>query len=103
MRSYKVFRTGLRTLSDHARIPAADIARVAEKVNGVRSIHAVRTRGTEAEVYCDLHVLVDPQMTVLAAHDLGDEVEGVVAAAFPQIKEVLVHIEPDTAAERAEG
>ena len=96
-----VFRTGLRTLSDHARIPAADIARVAEKVNGVRSIHAVRTRGTEAEVYCDLHVLVDPQMTVLAAHDLGDEVEGVVA--FPQIKEVLVHIEPDTAAERAEG
>ena len=81
----------------------ADIARVAEKVNGVRSIHAVRTRGTEAEVYCDLHVLVDPQMTVLAAHDLGDEVEGVVAAAFPQIKEVLVHIEPDTAAERAEG
>ncbi len=70
-------------------------------MNGVRSIHAVRTRGTEAEVYCDLHVLVDPQMTVLAAHDLGDEVEGVVAAAFPQIKEVLVHIEPDTAAERA--
>ena len=33
----------------------------------------------------------------------GDKVEGVVAAAFPQIKEVLVHIEPDTAAERAEG
>ena len=98
-----VFRTGLRTLSDHARIPAADIARAAEKVDGVRSIHAVRTRGTEAEVYCDLHVLVDPQMTVLAAHDLGDKVEGVVAAAFPQIKEVLVHIEPDTAAERAEG
>ena len=65
-----VFRTGLRTLSDHARIPAADIAHVAEKVDGVRSIHAVRTRGTEAEVYCDLHVLVDPQMTVLAAHDL---------------------------------
>ena len=92
-----VFRTGLSTLSDHARIPAADIARAAEKVDGVR------TRGTEAEVYCDLHVLVDPQMTVLAAHDLGDKVEGVVAAAFPQIKEVLVHIEPDTAAERAEG
>ena len=98
-----VFRTGLRTLSDHARIPAADIARAAVKVDGVRSIHVVRTRGTEAEVYCDLHVLVDPQMTVLAAHDLGDKVEGVVAAAFPQIKEVLVHIEPDTAAERAEG
>lgn len=98
-----VFRTGFRTLSDHACIPAEEVAAVAEKVSGVQSVHAVRTRGTEAEVYCDLHVLVDPQMTVMVAHDLGDEVEGAVVAAFPQIKEVLVHIEPDTAAERAEG
>lgn len=97
-----VFRAGLRTLSDHARIPSEEVARAAESVPGVRSVHAVRTRGTEAEVYCDLHVLVDPQMTVLAAHSLGDEVERAVAAAFPAVKEVLVHIEPDTAAERAE-
>lgn len=96
-----VFRTGLRTLSDHARIPSAEVVALSEAVPGVRQVHAVRTRGTEAEVYCDLHVLVDPQMTVLAAHDLGDEVERAVQAAFPSVKEVLVHIEPDTAAERA--
>ncbi|MEC4183200.1 cation diffusion facilitator family transporter [Adlercreutzia sp. R21] len=98
-----VFRTGLRTLSDHARIPSDEVAAAAEKVPGIRQVHAVRTRGTEAEVYCDMHVLVDPQMTVLAAHDLGDEVERAVKAAFPAVKEVLVHIEPDTVAERAEG
>ena len=98
-----VFRTG-DVGGGNARVVGKGAQpRAAEKVDGVRSIHAVRTRGTEAEVYCDLHVLVDPQMTVLAAHDLGDKVEGVVAAAFPQIKEVLVHIAPDTAAERAEG
>lgn len=97
-----VFRAGLRTLSDHARIPSAEVVALSEAVPGVRQVHAVRTRGTEAEVYCDLHVLVDPQMTVLAAHDLGDEVERAVQAAFPSVKEVLVHIEPDTAAERAE-
>ncbi|MEC4175851.1 cation diffusion facilitator family transporter [Adlercreutzia sp. R7] len=98
-----VFRAGLRTLSDHARIPSDEVAAAAEKVPGIRQVHAVRTRGTEAEVYCDMHVLVDPQMTVLAAHDLGDEVERAVKAAFPAVKEVLVHIEPDTVAERAEG
>lgn len=97
-----VFRAGLRTLSDHARIPADEVIRSASAVEGVRSVHAVRTRGTEAEVYCDLHVLVDPQMTVMIAHGLGDEVEAAVQARFPQVKEVLVHIEPDTAAERAE-
>lgn len=98
-----VFRTGLRTLSDHARIPGRR-HRPCGGEGGWRAVDPCRAHpGTEAEVYCDLHVLVDPQMTVLAAHDLGDKVEGVVAAAFPQIKEVLVHIEPDTAAERAEG
>lgn len=98
-----VFRAGLRTLSDHARIPSGEVAAAAESVAGVREVHAVRTRGTEAEVYCDLHVLVDPAMTVLAAHALGDEVERAVQQAFPAVKEVLVHIEPDTETERAEG
>lgn len=98
-----VFRTGLRTLSDHARIPADDIVAVAEEVPGIREVHCVRTRGTEAEVYCDLHALVDPSMTVLSAHRLGDEVEAAVTARFPEVKEVLVHIEPDDPAERAKG
>lgn len=98
-----VFRVGLATLSDHARIPAGDIVAVAEEVPGIREVHCVRTRGTEAEVYCDLHALVDPSMTVLSAHRLGDEVEDAVRARFPQVKEVLVHIEPDEPSERAEG
>lgn len=98
-----VFRAGLRTLSDHARIPPDEVTAVAKSVAGVREAHAARTRGTEAEVYCDLHVLVDPDMTVLAAHALGDEVERAVQQAFPAVKEVLVHIEPDTVDERVEG
>ena len=70
------------------------------------SIHAKRNQHLRPRSYCDLHAPFDPQMTVqprLFRLIQGDEVEGVVAAAFPQIKEVLRHIEPDTAAERAEG
>lgn len=89
-----VFRTGLRTLSDHVVIPAEDIARAGAEVPGIIEVHGVRTRGTEAEVYCDLHALVDPSMTVLEAHRLGDEVERRIIRDFPAVKEVLVHIEP---------
>ena len=96
-----VFRTGLRTLSDHARIPAEEVIVVAESVPGIAEVHCVRTRGTEAEVYCDLHALVDPSMTVMEAHRRGDEVEDAVRRAFPQVKEVLVHIEPVGADETA--
>ena len=40
-------------------------------------------------------------MTVMEAHRRGDEVEDAVRRAFPQVKEVLVHIEPVGADETA--
>ncbi|MCI9261837.1 cation diffusion facilitator family transporter [uncultured Adlercreutzia sp.] len=97
-----VFRTGLRTLSDHACIPAEKVVASGSTVPGIIEVHCVRTRGTEAEVYCDLHALVDPAMTVLEAHHLGDLVEARIKRDFPQVKEVLVHIEPYGADETAE-
>ena len=57
-------------------------------------MHCIRTRGTESEVYCDLHLLVDPDMTVRAAHALGDELDEQIKQAYPNVNEVLVHVEP---------
>lgn len=93
--AYDVFRHALATLSDHARIPEEDLKVVIQAIPGVRDAHRIRTRGTEGEVYTDLHVLVAPDMTITAAHALGDEVERVVKEQFPNVVDVLVHIEPD--------
>ena len=98
-----VFRRAFRTLSDHSRISAEDLRATAESVDGVRHIHRVRTRGTESEVYADLHLLVDPNMSVACAHEVADRIEQAIKAAYPEVQEVLVHIEPDTEAERQEG
>ena len=85
----------LATLSDKARIPEEDLRATALEVEGVRDVHRIRTRGTEGEVYADLHVLVAPEMTVGKAHRLADAVEAAVQRRFPNVIEVLVHIEPD--------
>lgn len=90
-----VFKHALATLSDKARIPEEDMRSAVVAVPGVRDAHRIRTRGTEGEVYADLHVLVAPDMTVLAAHNLADEVERVICTKFPSVIEVLVHVEPD--------
>lgn len=90
-----VFKTALDTLSDHARLPEEDIRACVMGIDDVRSVHRIRTRGTEAEVYVDLHLLVDPNMTVSQAHDLSETIEGAVGKRFPQVAETLVHIEPD--------
>ena len=92
--AFGVFRTALRTLSDHSRISPEAIAQVASSVADVSNVHHVRTRGTEGEVYCDLHIQVDPDMTVFRAHALADEVEAVLKRQFPSVIEVLVHVEP---------
>ena len=93
--AFSVLRQALSTLSDHARIPRDELEAVVLSCPGVRHTHKIRTRGTEGEVYADLHLLVDPAMTVQDAHNLGDRVEAALKEAFPQIEEVLVHIEPD--------
>ena len=93
--AYDVFKHALATLSDRARIPEGDLRAAALAVPGVRGVHRIRTRGTEGEVYADLHVLVDPSMTVADAHRLADEVETGVKERFANVIEVLVHIEPN--------
>ena len=69
-------------------------------IDGVRSCHKIRTRGLEGEVYADLHILVDPDMSIRLAHEVASEVERAVEEKFPQVREVLVHVEPDVPEER---
>ena len=101
--AFDVFRSAFQTLSDKARIPEEEVRKVVEDIAGVRNAHRIRTRGTQGDVYADLHVLVDPSMTVAASHELADRIESEIVHKFPQVKDILVHIEPDDAYHRAES
>lgn len=101
--AFEVFRQVNDTLSDKARLPEADVRLLAEGVAGVHEVHEVRTRGTADATYADMHVLVDRRMTVEEAHEVASNVERVVKSRYPQVVDVVVHIEPDTEQERAEG
>jgi cation diffusion facilitator family transporter len=92
--AWGVFRQASATLSDSARIPPSDVCAVALGVPGVLGCHTIRTRGSEAEVYVDLHVQVDPESSVAAGHKVVENVEREVAAAFAQVVDVIAHLEP---------
>lgn len=101
--AFDVFKAAFETLSDKARIPEEDIRKVVEGIDGVGNAHRIRTRGTSGDVYADLHVLVDPAMTVAESHELADWIETAIKRAFPQVKDILVHIEPDDETHRHEA
>jgi cation diffusion facilitator family transporter len=101
--AWEVFRQANETLSDKARIPVDEVEQAVLSVEGVRSAHHIRSRGTENEVYVDLHVLLDPRITLEDAHAIGKQVNKAIRARFPQVADVVVHVEPDNAEERAEA
>ncbi len=90
-----VFKSGFQTLSDKIRIPSESIKEIVASIPGVKKPHMIRSRGTKGEVYVDLHVLVDPEMTVRESHKLSDEIEIKITKNFPETKDVLIQIEPD--------
>lgn len=95
-----IFRQASRTLGDASRLNTSEVVRLVETVEGVRSVHEVRSRGSEGEVYVDLHILLDPKMPLIEAHERATEVEQVIEQVYPEVADVVVHMEPDVAEER---
>jgi len=92
--AWGVFRQASATLSDSARIPASAVCEVVLRIPGVKGCHSIRTRGSEAEVYVDLHVQVDSESSVAAGHKVAEAVEREVARTFEHVSDVIVHLEP---------
>ena len=92
--AWGVFKQASATLSDSARIPEEGLEACIRSVPGILDIHHVRTRGTESEVYVDLHIMVDPYITVKDGHRIAHEVEECIEIKYPQAIDVIVHVEP---------
>lgn len=105
-----VLRQADLALSDTARLPVPDVCAAASAVDGVLGCHSVRTRGTASDVLVDLHVQVDPAISVAAGHRIAEAVERAICARFAVVADVIAHLEPfdeyqakKTAAEQAAG
>lgn len=92
--AWGVMKTASATLSDSWRIPPDDISDFVLTLPGVLGVHHVRTRGSEAFVYVDLHVQVDESRTVADGHRIAEEVERKIAEKFTEVADVIVHLEP---------
>jgi len=73
---------------------ATAIAAVARQVAGVRDVHKVRARRYGGAFSADLHVHVDPRLTVTEGHAIGPAVHDALVAADLGVADVVVHVEP---------
>jgi cation diffusion facilitator family transporter len=64
-------------------------------IPGVKAIHQLRTRSIAGSIFCDVHVLVDPSISVSEGHYIGQEVDKRLIVSFPDITDVTVHIDTE--------
>jgi cation diffusion facilitator family transporter len=75
-----------------------EIRRLAEQVPGVAGVEKCFVRKMGYQFYVDMHVEVDPHMTVLRSHEIAHAVKDKIRESMPAVSDVLVHIEPMTVA-----
>ncbi|MGB9886628.1 MAG: cation diffusion facilitator family transporter [Moorellales bacterium] len=100
---YLVLREAASVLCDRAVIEPGAVEETVLSVQGVKACHKVRSRGREDDVSLDLHLEVEQGMTLEEAHALSHRVAARLRERFPELSEVLVHVEPARSGRRAVG
>jgi ferrous-iron efflux pump FieF len=59
-----------------------------------RGIHDLRTRTSGANDFAQFHLWLDPAMSIVAAHDVVDEIEAELLKEFPGVG-IIIHVDPE--------
>jgi len=89
-----IAREASRVLSDATVLDEADVQRVVMSVPGVLGCHHIRTRGSADHAFLDLHVWAPGDMPLQEAHSLSHVVKDRLLEKYPELADVIIHIEP---------
>jgi cation diffusion facilitator family transporter len=91
-----VFRPALSEIMDGAVADEiiADLRQIALKVEGVLGTEKCFVRKMGLSFYVDFHVCVDGNLSVSEGHAIAHRVKDRILHELPQVKDVLIHIEP---------
>lgn len=71
-----------------------EIKNIAHSISGVHSVHQLRTRLHGNYIFIDLHIIVDPYISVSEGHHIGEEVHAALSS-IRNCYDVTVHIDPE--------
>jgi cation diffusion facilitator family transporter len=94
--AWKIVTPSLAELSDAGADAAVlkKIEQIVLQVEGVESVHAVRSRFHGSGLHVDLHIQVNEKLTVKEGHAISGRAKRRLLDEGPDIVDVLVHIEP---------
>jgi len=94
----RVIGDALRELTE-AAVDSDTIDHIKNIINSdssIRQWHKLRTRRVGREIFLDLHILVNPELKITAAHEIAENLEKTLGEQITRPINITVHIEPDT-------
>ena len=83
-----------KVLSDQIVIAERDVRAVVQAVPRVLGCEKIRTRGSVDHAFLDLHLWLDGRTPLEEAHSISHLVKDRLMTRFPQLVDVVIHIEP---------
>jgi len=66
-----------------------------QAVDGVRALHLLRTRRLGGRALVDVHIIVDPDISVSEGHYISEAVRERLTDRFDIVSDAMVHIDPE--------
>ena len=87
----------LRDLLEHSveEDTLGEIRECLDRAAGIRGWHRLRTRKVGREIFADVHVLLNPEITVSEGHQLVSRLEETVRDFIQDPVHFTIHMEPD--------
>lgn len=73
-----------------------EIIATASAVKGVVDVHELKTRRNGVSFIIDAHIVVNPDISIVEAHDIATDVEEALRKRYGYQTQLSIHIEPDT-------
>jgi cation diffusion facilitator family transporter len=91
---WSIAQEASRILGDEMIMDEREVREVIQAVPGVLGCEKIRTRGSADYVFLDLHLWLDRNTPLFTAHETSHVVKDRLMAKFPQLMDVVIHIEP---------
>lgn len=91
---WSIAQEASRILSDRIVIAEHEVRAVVQSVPQVLGCEKIRTRGSEDHAFLDLHLWLDGAMPLDEAHATSHVVKDRLMTRFPQLADVVIHVEP---------
>lgn len=92
--AYEIFKENSDVLVDKSTVDIEVIRDLVMSFEQVMDAHNIRSRGSQNDMYIDLHIMVDPNLSVEKSHELVHYIEEVIKANINKNAQVIAHLEP---------